>query len=626
MQLLSVAPSVHLKLIQRSFAFRARLAYNIGMASKAAVRQNNRTMEAYRQLLLEVSTFFHPDPEVSYRFVADRLSAFYGGATAAITLHQSRQIAFKYVANAPEWAKGLCGVPTEDAYCARTLRTNKVTLIQDVRRDAEFCHFQTVGLGWTRYLGAPIRNNQGQPIGTLCIIDGRHDDVLCEADKELVALLAMRVSTELERERLFEERVAQERRALAERNQQLERTQRTLDAIARALRYSNLLEEETLLAQALAESLKQIREISGVAIVRKQESNHLLRGVFALPHTTRDMPTRLPAWHELWERLESGAATVLPLPSPLARQLGGAWGVACAYRDMQQIAGVIAIACSELPESDAFRAVYLEPILNLVVQIIEGHRLRAHLQRMYEELACMQQQLIQREKLSVVGALAAATAHDIRNIVSSLALSLNLNQDEPHRLLHELKHQLDRLNVLSHRLLSYARPQQLVYEAVHLPTLAQHVLELVASQAQMAQVKTVLEITPRLPKIEADPNQLEHMLVNLVLNGIKAMTPMGGGVLTIRIRRVQRAVCLSVHDTGEGIPEDLLPRLFEPFMSTHRDGFGLGLFSVKRTVDMHHGRIEVHSQRGQGTIFEIYLPIRQPRTGGALYEPSACRR
>jgi hypothetical protein len=98
-------------------------------------------------LLLEVSLFFHPDPEVSYRFVANRLSAFYGGATAAITLHQGPQILFKYVANAPEWAHGLGGIPTEDAYCARTLRTNRVTCIQDVRADAEFCGFQTVGLG-----------------------------------------------------------------------------------------------------------------------------------------------------------------------------------------------------------------------------------------------------------------------------------------------------------------------------------------------------------------------------------------------------------------------------------------------------------------------------------------------
>lgn len=572
--------------------------------------------DAYRQLLLEVSTFFHPDPEVSYRFVADRLSAFYNGATAAITLHQGAQIAFKYVANPPKWALGLCGVPTEDAYCARTLRSNQVTLIQDVRRDAEFCAFQTVGLGWTRYLGAPIRDNHGQPIGTLCIIDGLHDEVLSEADKDLVALLAMRVSTELERERLFEERLAQERRALEERSRQLERTQHTLNAIARALRHANILEEETLLAQALAQSLAQVQEVSSVAIIRLQESTGTLRGVVARQHAVRELPLRAQAWRNLWRQFETSSEHVAPLPSSLARQLNGVWGVACAYRDAQHLAGVIALACEATTDAESYRAVYLEPMLNLAAQIMESYRTRAQLQAMYEELAQMQQQLVQREKLSVVGALAAATAHDIRNIVSSLALSLSLNQEEPERLLQELKHQLDRLNVMAHRLLSYARPRQLVFEPVSLPALAQRVADLVASQAQAAHVKIQLEHESRLPRIEADPNQLEHMLVNLALNGIKAMTPLGGGTLTIRLRRQRRSVYIEVCDTGPGVPESMRSHLFEPFATTQGDGFGLGLFSVKRTVDMHHGRIEVRSVAGQGATFEISLPIRQPATGG----------
>lgn len=595
------------------------------MENTALSGRTRRTPESYRQLLLEVSTFFHPDPEVSYRFVADKLSEFYDNATAAITLHQDAQIAFKYVANPPQWAMGLCGVPTEDAYCARTLRSNQVTLIQDVRRDAEFCHFPTVDLGWTRYLGAPIRNNQGQPIGTLCIIDGLHEEVLSEADKELVALLAMRVSTELERERLFEERLAQERRALEERSRQLERTQHTLDAIARALRHANILEEETLLAQAIAQSLVQAPEVKGVAIIRYHESTGGLRAVVAVPHLVRELPLRAQAWQKLWRQLETNPEPVAVLPSLLARQLNGVWGVACAYRDAQRIAGIIALACEATNDAESYRVVYLEPMLNLAAQIMEGYRARARLQLMYEERAQMQQQLVQREKLSVVGALAAATAHDIRNIVSSLSLSLSLNQDEPERLLQELKHQLDRLSVMAHRLLSYARPRQLVFEQVSLPTLAQRVADLVASQAQVAQVQIQLELSPRLPRIEADPNQLEHMLVNLALNGIKAMTPLGGGTLTIRLHRQRRAVCIEVRDTGPGIPESLRPHLFEPFATNQNDGFGLGLFSVKRTVEMHHGQIKVHSVAGQGATFEICLPIRQPVAGGQSHASFARR-
>jgi len=576
---------------------------------------SRRSEEAYRQLLLEVSLFFHPDPEVSYRFVADRLSAFYGGATAAITLHQGAQIMFKYVANAPEWTRGLCGIPTEDAYCSRTLRTNRVTCIQDVRADAEFCGFPTVGLGWTRYLGAPIRDNQGRPIGTLCIIDGRHDDPLTPLDQELIALLAMRVSVELERERLFEERVAEQRRALEERSRQLERTQSVLQAVAHALHAANTTEDESALTHALAHAFAQVRGVCGVAVVRADASDGSPRPCVVCGEGVHAHALRPVSLKRLWRQL-SERPSRMPLPAALARAMGGRWGVACAYRDTDHIKGMILTAYDLDEPDDAFRTVYLEPMLDLAAQIIEGYYLRRRLQSMYEELSQMQQQLIQHEKLSAIGTLAAATAHDIRNIVSSLNLLLTLGADDPERLLIDLRRQLDRLKIMAYRLLSYARPRQLVFEEVHLPSLIQRVVDLISSSAQMAKVSLNLNLSPRLPRLQADATQLENMLVNLALNAIKAMERHGGGILTVSASRAPRGVLLCVSDTGPGIPESLLPRLFEPFVSSSESGFGLGLFSVKRTVDLHHGTIRVVSRPNHGATFEIYLPAKQPSEGG----------
>jgi signal transduction histidine kinase len=586
---------------------------------------SRRSEEAYRQLLLEVSLFFHPDPEVSYRFVADRLSAFYGGATAAITLHQGSQILFKYVANAPEWTRGLCGIPTEDAYCARTLRTNRVTCIQDVRADAEFCGFPTVGLGWTRYLGAPIRDNQGRPIGTLCIIDGNHDDPLTPLDQELIALLAMRVSVELERERLFEERVAEQRRALEERSRQLERTQSVLQAVAHALHAANTTEDESALTHALAHAFAQVRGVCGVAVVRADASDGSPRPCVVCGEGVHAHALRPVSLKRLWRQL-SERPSRMPLPAALARAMGGRWGVACAYRDTDHIKGMILTAYDLDEPDDAFRTVYLEPMLDLAAQIIEGYYLRRRLQSMYEELSQMQQQLIQHEKLSAIGTLAAATAHDIRNIVSSLNLLLTLGADDPERLLIDLRRQLDRLKIMAYRLLSYARPRQLVFEKVHLPSLIQRVVDLISSSAQMAKVSLNLNLSPRLPRLQADATQLENMLVNLALNAIKAMERHGGGILTVSASRAPRGVLLCVSDTGPGIPESLLPRLFEPFVSSSESGFGLGLFSVKRTVDLHHGTIRVVSRPNHGATFEIYLPIKQPNTGGSDAQPNLAGR
>lgn len=576
---------------------------------------SSRSEEAYRQLLLDVSLFFHPDPEVSYRFVADRLSAFYGGATAAITLHQGAQIMFKYVANAPEWTRGLYSIPTEDAYCARTLRSNRVTCIQDVRADSEFCRFPTVALGWTRYLGAPIRDTQGRPIGTLCIIDNNHDDLLHALDYELVALLAMRVSVELERERLFEERVAHQRRALEERSRQLERTQSALDAVAQALRAANTTEDPDALAHALGCAFAQVRGVRGVAVVRAESEANALHTV-ALYGKDMPMSTLPPVGlKRLWRQLAAHPRATLS--SALARALGGQSGVACAYHDAERATGMMLIAYHSDEEDDAFQTVYLEPMMELAAQVMEGYYLRQRLQSMYEDLAQMQQQLIQHEKLSAIGTLAAATAHNIHNIVSSLNLLITLSQENPERLLAELKHQLDRLKIMAYQLLSYARPRQLVFEEAHLPSLIQRVVDLIGSSAQMARVSIQLDLAPRLPRVQADATQLENLLLNLALNAIKAMEPHGGGVLTIAARRAPRGVLLCVSDTGVGIPEPILSRLFEPFVSTRESGFGLGLFSVKRTVDMHHGTIRVDSRPSGGTTFEIYLPNRQPSTGVA---------
>ena len=112
-----------------------------------------------------------------------------------------------------------------------------------------------------------------------------------------------------------------------------------------------------------------------------------------------------------------------------------------------------------------------------------------------------------------------------------------------------------------------------------------------------------------LPAISIDPAQIKQVLVNLVKNAIQAMTK--GGQLTLRSHRAAEGVVLTVADTGGGIPEEKISRIFEPFYTTKKKGSGLGLMIVQRIVRDHGGRIELESRVNHGTTFRIWLPRRE---------------
>ena len=130
------------------------------------------------------------------------------------------------------------------------------------------------------------------------------------------------------------------------------------------------------------------------------------------------------------------------------------------------------------------------------------------------------------------------------------------------------------------------------------------------------------ELFPDLRPIPIDPAQIKQILVNLIKNAIQAMTR--GGRLTLRTDSGTEGAVLTVADTGGGIPEEKINRIFEPFYTTKKKGSGLGLMIVQRIVREHGGRIELESRVNQGTTFRIWLPgrERQPRLLSAGHEVS----
>ena len=122
-------------------------------------------------------------------------------------------------------------------------------------------------------------------------------------------------------------------------------------------------------------------------------------------------------------------------------------------------------------------------------------------------------------------------------------------------------------------------------------------------------VKT--RLNPRLPLAPLDATQIQQVLVNLVKNAIQAMTK--GGTLTLQTGEASDGVWVSVADTGGGIPQEQINRIFEPFYTTKKKGTGLGLMIVQRIVRAHGGRINLESRVGRGTTFRVWIPLHEPK-------------
>jgi len=164
-------------------------------------------------------------------------------------------------------------------------------------------------------------------------------------------------------------------------------------------------------------------------------------------------------------------------------------------------------------------------------------------------------------------------------------------------------------------LLNFARQQQVMAQETDLHVLLEQVIEEASRRPLFAGVQFVRRFDPELPHIQADAAQLRQVFINLLNNGAQAMD--GRGTITLTTHALGEQVEIQVSDTGCGIPEEHLSKLFTPFFTTRPPGkgTGLGLSIVYGIVKMHRGQINVNSKAGEGTTFSIILPVRFPQDG-----------
>ncbi len=230
-----------------------------------------------------------------------------------------------------------------------------------------------------------------------------------------------------------------------------------------------------------------------------------------------------------------------------------------------------------------------------------------------KELHEAQEKLVRRERLAILGLLAGGIGHELRNplgAIKNAAYFLNMVMKKPTPEIRETLEILEKEVATSEKIISslldYARPRLPTRSKVNLNEAVQTAL---SSVRLPGNITVVTQLDETLHTIQCDPHQLGQVFANLTLNAIQAMPT--GGQLTIKSEREGPDwVSVSIADTGVGIPEEDMEKLFEPLFTTKAKGIGLGLAIVKTIVDGHEGTIEVESELGKGSVFFIRLPMR----------------
>jgi two-component system sensor histidine kinase HydH len=235
-------------------------------------------------------------------------------------------------------------------------------------------------------------------------------------------------------------------------------------------------------------------------------------------------------------------------------------------------------------------------------------RLEERLEQQAAALQAAQAKLLESARVQAVGTLAVGVAHDIRNILTNLRLELAALESSEHTALTSA--QLDRLYALSHALLALSEESHTGSAVVDLGEIIDFVFRLVHGQADIDGVRLQKHLTEDALYVCGNPRRLEHLFINVILNGLNAMSA-AGGVLSVTIVEEAGRFRVDIQDSGPGIPEADLPRLFDPFFTTRANRSGLGLFSSRRIVEAHNGEMSISSSTGQGACVSIWLPISE---------------
>jgi len=229
----------------------------------------------------------------------------------------------------------------------------------------------------------------------------------------------------------------------------------------------------------------------------------------------------------------------------------------------------------------------------------------------------LQEQLKRTEQQAMLGQLASGIAHEIKNPVNFISLSLdhlasilartnNISQSETDELIKRIKEEIQRINHMLNNFLDLGRELIISPITIRANAVLEDCLSLVSSRLNTHRIELIKEFTPIIPEVKMDIDKMKSCFLNILNNSIDAMPD--GGKIIVSLSREDNLVVYKFKDTGEGIKEEDLEHVFEPYFTTKKNGIGLGLAITRRIVRAHGGEVILKSESGKGTEVTIKIP------------------
>ena len=250
-----------------------------------------------------------------------------------------------------------------------------------------------------------------------------------------------------------------------------------------------------------------------------------------------------------------------------------------------------------------------------------SHRVRDLIENVGQtqiELKKSRESLLQADKMALVGKLAAGMAHSVRNPFTSVKMRLfSLNRslklsDTQKEDFDVIAEEIRHVDTIVQNFLEFSRPPKLKIQSVSPSVVVDQAITLLEHRLKSYNVRVTIEREHYLPEIDADPEQLKEVIVNLVVNACEAME--NGGTIVIHeqestVRPHKKMVVIRVSDNGPGIPKSIREKVLQPFFTTKEEGTGLGLSIAVRIIEEHNGRLDIESNQDGGATVVISLPI-----------------